>query len=786
MLVKLIALGLSPPVWKNVFHHVRSQLPNAPFSAAIFSTADEIAFLQRDYFPAQWRREEPDFLFSEAPTGREWHERLRFLAAILREPEPTRPALVLALPTLEHGLRQLIQGPYPIRLILDNGTRFRVSDPAMVVDQFPAGFPRLAVHDHLTRIKLRQKRGKLDEIPPLRLAQGVVLSLEEIEAVEQLGERMEPGEWIKRVSKAERIKLTRGAPLGLLREAKGLYLFPGIPAGRVRGVCVGDVEYAHLLDMGRMTLQSAHFGAVLEAIQLAAQRQARRHQDFTLRLREAEAKRDLPVVCGGRIPVLNEILAEQLAGEGFVRVSTLHEIRDDLFREPTLLIRLSPFETENFGAQVEPPTLFPVEDEWERPLAPLHGLPDLAAIPYVAGEPAEPLTEAQLAEQKGLLVSRGARARAGRDLADKRLLLLRQEHAVLDSASRQLAELLEAKDSLLIWNGSLPAQVRQVLVFSHDQEEAGAVLQALPGIAKKRWFDLSSFTSAESIQGLAQAPVAEYRRDGLLIITASSRERLTDLGTRIGQDFQQAGRQVEEAEAALSFYQAELDKALAAQQALARRWIRGVARDWLERDRPRLTEQLDRLRHRHERQWLSRAMIHRVLIISSSGENRPALLEACRQLYPGFNEEHSVVVPYDFEPLDALPQAQAEDLTRQAKEQGLDAPKIRERIDNALADQNNALFNNYLDVLATKLEPALADLVLIEHRAQVAGAILEFLRARIPELKDSPAVLILPEYWAPPPSQPLPWANARVVILRRMGGLTARDCEQALLTIHPA
>jgi hypothetical protein len=53
-------------------------------------------------------------------------------------------------------------------------------------------------------------------------------------------------------------------------------------------------------------------------------------------------------------------------------------------------------------------------------------------------------------------------------------------------------------------------------------------------------------------------------------------------------------------------------------------------------------------------------------------------------------------------------------------------------------------------------------------------------------MKDIPAVLILPEYWAPPPDRPLPWPNTRVAILRRMGGLTAQECEQALLAIHPA
>jgi len=786
MLVKLIALGLSPPVWKNVFHHLRTELPRTPFAASIFSTADDFAYLQQEYFPAQWRREEPDFLFSEAPAGREWRELLRFLAGLQRDVAAAAPILVLVLSTIDHSLRQLIQGPYPIHLVLDNGSRIRVSDPAMVVDAFPAGFPRLSVHDRLTRIRLRHRHGRLDEIAPLRLAQGIVLSLDEIEAVELLGERMEPAEWMRRLVKAEKLKVPKGVPVGLLREAKGLYLFPGIPVGRVSGVCIGDVEFSHLLDMGQMTTQSPQFAALLKGLREASERQARRHAEVTRRLSEAAAKRDLPIVCGGGVQVLNEIFAERLAAEGFVRLATLEAFRDDLFREPTLIVRLSPFPTEGTGVQVEPPTVLCIEKDTGAQLGALDGLPPLEQVPYIAGEQAPDLSEAELAERKDQLLARGARARAGREMAQKRLLLMEQEHTVLENARQELAALLEAKDSLLIWNGTLPSRVKQVLVFSHDQEEAGAVLQALTGISKKRWFDLSPFTTAESIHGLARVPADEYRRDGVLIMTASSRERLNDLRAQIDRDYGRVSRDLEEAQADLTFYQGELDTALAAQQALVRRWLRGTYRLWLERHRPLFAEQLDQVRLRHERHWLSRAMIHRVLIVGSSKENRQALLDACREVYPGFNDEHSVIVPYDFEPLDCLPRKQVEEATGKAREEGLDETVLRARLAASVAEQNQALFNNYLEVLGKELEPVQADLVVIEHRALVAGQILEFLRGRIPALKEVPALLLVPEYWTPPANQPLPWPNTRVAVLRRMGGLAARECEQALLSIHPA
>jgi hypothetical protein len=428
-----------------------------------------------------------------------------------------------------------------------------------------------------------------------------------------------------------------------------------------------------------------------------------------------------------------------------------------------------------------------IADELSPGWAALAGLPPAAQVPFDPADVMLPeLSPAAFAEQKQQVRARASRVDSGLGLADKRQLLLHQEVDVLAGAVTRLTELLEARDTLQIWSGALPEPVKQVLVFSHDQEEAGAVLQALSGVPKKRWFDLSPFNSPEAMRNLSLEPVREYAQHGLLVITLASRERLKEQRTRLEEDLTAARHQLAEAEEALRFYQEEGGKTLAATQQLVRRWVSQTLQGWLNANRERLIAQLEQVRHRHERQWFSRALISRVLMISSMGENRPALLEACRGLYPRFSEELSVAVPYDFEPLDALPAAERADLVRRAQEEGANPQGVRERIQAELERQNDALFRNYLAVITTTLQDLHADLILIEHRAAVAGRLLEHIRGQLPSLRQVPAVLIVPDYWTPSENAAMPWPATRVIVLRRMGSITAQECAELLRGVHPA
>ena len=625
------------------------------------------------------------------------------------------------------------------------------------------------------------------EIQPGDLPRGSLVGFSEIDAVVVNEEALSPQDWLREVLKAEKAKLPRSGSPGLIREPKGLFLCPGLPLDRITGAVIDGAVFPHMVDLGRLTESSRPFDALRNAIRKTGNRHKRRWREVTRQIRIAESKADMPLVCGGGLPLVRETLAALLAGRGFRRCITLETPTEDMFREPVLVMRVGPWGGGEMGVQVEDPIVVSLEEEFEGLMLPIDALMDWRGLPHQQTPvPEIPLTAKTFAERKEALESRESKASDGIALAENRSLLLRQEMDILTSARNKIADLLEAREAVQVWSGRLPSSVNQVVVFSHDPEEAGAVLQALPGIARKRWFDLSSYTEPDALQALSLEPLREYLDGGVMVITSASRERLKALRTKLSEEFDEAGQGLEACHGAREFYLGEQSKIAGSKEQLVRQWVNDAPDDWLERNMDTLLGQVEILRRRHERRWFSRALVNRMVMIPSSEENREALMKTCLAIYPGFNVDHSAVV--------ALPpprqHGSSEGMGFHSGTAGYagTAPEMPPEQDGSMetddTDAYGAKLETWLQEVVVFLKDTRADLILIENERELAFPILERLRSELELLSETPAILILPDYWAPKENQPLNWPRTRIICLPRLGALIPEDCASQLERIY--
>lgn len=789
MLVKIIAVGFTQAIWKNVFHHLRSDLPNYPFAAGIFSATEEITYLAEEFFPQLWQQERPDFFICEPPFDKSFSQRLDLFKNIQVEAKKQgrQVDLLLALASLEQGLQQMTQGPLPLVVELDNKNRYALADPALVIEHFPDDFPRLNVSDHAETLMLALPGGQVRSVTPGALKTGTMMGFSEITSIHAQGGAFAPDAWLRRLLKAEKIRLPRGSCAGLIKEGKGLYLFPGIPLGRIVAIHLGDVRFSGLLELGRLNQESPGYTVFLKRIRAMARQHQKNWKLHTQACRLAETKSDFPIVFAGGPPLMRNTLAALFQERGFQRCSTLNVPADDLFREPSLLVQMGAWEKKDWGSQVEQPQNLDLTLELNELMTPLNTLMDWQELEYksLEGE-LGPITERALADWLDITAQRDKKARQGKDIASKRLMLLEQEVAVLTESENRLKEVLEAEESHLAWVENAPLQAKQVLLFSHDQEEAGAVLQSLTHIAKKRWFDLTPYNNAESLRNLDMETVRHYRQGGLTLITASSREKLNHLSMGVAEQLRAATRELEEAHEAEGFYQQEGHRLVSNKADLARHWVRDRLEEWLDDAMGDIMKHLAVLRARHERSWFSRGLVSRIALVASSPDNRAALLSAANQLYPALNLKNSQVIPLAYVPANALADGEKSALEAQAKVENLNPEALRIRLEKALQAKNQALLNEYLQMLNQELMWSRADLLLIEYQQDVAFAVLEFLRENLPNLQKIPAILVLPEAWSPKRSEPMPWPRTRVVLMERMGALTSEDCEARLRELYSA
>jgi len=780
MLVRILAMGLSHPLWKNVFHHLRATLPKENFAAGFFSSPDELAYLEQDYFPHAWRREPPDLLLSDAGAPADWERRLAFLARIRAMQDLPSPEFALTVQSLRPGLRQLVQGRQPVTLLLDNDTRITLSDPALLIEAFPEDYPRLRVNSHVEALRFPGGKRAGREVRPSAIPVGTLLSLGQIDAIVSGQESLAPQEWIKRVLKAERARVPRGAAPALYREQGGLFLFPGVPFGRVRGIATGGVEFSHLIDLGVLGETSSGFLSFVRAVERAGRHHAQALEALNARLRNAENRTDLPICCVGGVPALNAILAERLRARGYRRASSWGQGPLPEFDEPTLLIEPAPGRPD-LPPQREDPLFMECGDELAPELALIESVQDWREVE--GSYTRRPLERAAFLDESGKLGARAAKARAGLEFTERRILLLEQEVTVIEGGCGVLARLIVP--GVKAWEGISPAKARQALVLSFDGEEAQVVFQSMPAVPKRRWLDLSPCLDPDSCHAMDLKPLGQYARGGAVFITPQARERVTHLQEQWSRRLAEQRQALDDALAARKEYEAELARIGNMQRELALCWMDATIERWLEAQEPRLLAALAMLRPRHEQSWFHRGQVNRVVLIASNGENRKALNEACTEVFPHYNSDHSTVIPYDYEPLDVLGAAERNAVIAQADKEELSAAETESRLVAALQEENDRLFSAYLDVLDSAVaDLPRVDLLVLEHRPAVTARLIEHLRGLSGALKESPTLLVVPDTWAPPEEGHLPWPHTRVVPIRRMGALPGRECAKLIRALY--
>ena len=782
MLVKIIAMGLEPKIWETFFATMRNGVSESSFSAMAFTSRQEMTFLATEFFPTLWNREKPDFLLCGTKDNGQSLIHTDFLHALPSQGSD-KAEKVLVLDSLEKGIRNLLTNFGQLEVRLENGSAFTFSDSACLVRSFPADFPKVPVHDLAGIVRLKKTKGQ--EIRLLDLPFGTLLGFDEIEVLLHGADLRRPKDWLKAVAKQHGLK--RIPPtVGLIREKNGVFLFPGVPFHRIQGLRVDGIEFSHVVETKRLTADADQFVSFLGAVNDVAEVQEAAFHDHNLRLRRAELLTEIPIICGGSNIPLRETMAALLNRRGHQRCFSLNSLEDGLLKEPALLLKLDAWREYKPTVQVHEPLLMDLAKEVVDGLRPLEGL--LAGRKLVFQPPPPSLPEISpesFSQRKKRLADRAKKAAKAMKEEGRRHALLKQEVQVQETAYSKLTELLEAEEAVQVWDGTLPDNIHQALLFSHDKEEAGAVLQALSKVAKKRWFDLSDYTSADRIQSLSLDEVNHYREQGVILITSSSQNRLAALRNEIEEVLPHAKKSLEQCEREKAKQQEQLDSVDQGIIQLAQEWMWHTLDGWLSSHEEQLFHALDSLRDRHERLWLNRSHIHRALVLQSVQENMEPLLDTCVELFPAFNRNLSVVVPYEFDFQDELPEKEIAKIQDQARTEKLSAKALQGRMETALRKRNESLFADFLQVVSGELVGVRVDLIVIEHHPEIATRILTHLRKTLANLTKTPALLVLSDNWAPPQGKPLPWEHTRAALYRRLGPISAQDCAEHLRPLFP-
>ncbi|MDH4121946.1 MAG: hypothetical protein OEV94_10175 [Deltaproteobacteria bacterium] len=741
MRVKLIALGDHRQAWEERLDMLEEMLPSVSFCSYIFGGKEGLTELMEAYFAPPFSTEPPDLILAALDEGEERDRQLAFLSKVREANPQTAPDLVLALFGVTAGLRQLVETAGPVQFMLENQSRFNISDPELLLEHYPEEYPHPRVNGYLRALKVPLPGAApgtvaWGEVGLMDLPMGTLISLHRVGEVMAMDGPQDPRRWLKNVLKKEQITTPWKAPAALYREPKGLFLYPGIPANRVQGVVVKGVGFSGLLDTRRLGNREAP-AQLAGALEVIADRRRQEWQAAETRLRTAENRAELPVWCHGRLPTLERLMVRVLQRWGFARAGMILPGENPSVEEPGLVLELTAVKQRVTLAQgLERLPAVSLAPELRGKLGFLardrswHDLP-WEVIDRVGWE--ERVEAARVEEWRKRMAAdiRAARKQAAGE--HRRQILLGQEESVLERARENLGDFLLRGGRVRLWEGAAPPAISKALVLTHDREEAEIMLADMPHVSKKRWLDLSPFRSPESLQASQRETLNHYLDGGAVFITPGALRRVTHIHDTLSRQLVEARESLDTSRAEHQTQTATEARAKETSQRLALQYAGVVLNDWVAAREPALTARLAALRRRQEQDWFTPALVTSCAIVGNSDDSRQGLTAAAQRLFPGMKPARLRVLPYQFDPPDN---------PRQRRE----------------------MLEDYLRVVENELnfQPDWS-MILLEDEPATAFPLLERIRAAKPPLSRAPVVLLLTRPWLPEEHAPLPWRRVRVI-----------------------
>ncbi len=774
MLVKIIALGLEAQVWKDLF--ARLQEDKVSTAVATYCEPLEMAGLLNRL--EGYHQEACDILLCGVMAESNPRDSLKMMADIHRLLKPA-PSLVLALPTPQ--LQKLVASRLSLRVELPKRSPLPIFSPALLVEKSQLQFPLLEINSSIKRLIFRNGDVFTRHTQPHQLPDNTLIGLDMLENIHDAHDNpCSPSRWLKTVLKEIGVQLNY-KPLGILKNSQGLFLSPGVSTLDIGRIWLNNMLFESWLDLDPQSKQGG-FKQLLELLARTAQENSDRWRTAYQAFRQAEQKTDVPIWLQGGTPLLRDGLRYLLLQAGYKSVQSRTSAVP--FNEPALLLHLDekdPLEE----IHLVPPNIVHWGKELSRLLTPLSVIPNWQTLEFRPSPAANPDQLAPEEDNLQIFQGRHRKLLDALKMNRKRLLMLQQTKELTSAALSQPLlndnftnwqnraenhdgtnestnqEPDERNSSAGSTNGSADSTngsgsadgseetvnserqlVPKALLFTDDDEEAADWMLSCTHIPQKRWLNLQSVQDAETLlrfpmpaptppaphsnvadANVTDANVADSNTDAnapLIFISVRTKARLLKLKQHLIEEQQQAQDALVSIRERDDFYRTECQKQAYQAHQTASDWLLVALERWLQQSSlPVVLEQTCKDR---ERVWFSASYIHNIGLIASSHENRQSILNACKKLLLSLKEQRSAIPQFIYHP---------EDYSLPSNEH-----------------PNLPVFNEYIQMLRSHLSAKNLHLLLIEYPYEIACSILE---ALAPEIKDIPAIVLMPDTCSPPP-----------------------------------
>ena len=577
--MQLVGIGFSSHDWNTVIKqlqiHISRQLNTKLYEVENSASETKNWLKDTENLSADILNHNPDWLLF-TPREFESAENCLDLLDNVQSKSVKRVRLVMAIQTIQEELHSILKFNPTFELV--NKMRFKISAPELLLNHHIPRFPRISLNAQFQEIEYISDLGSVLKQTPDEIPVNTLIPFKNIRNIQTKKDQLSPGQSIEMLLSERSNIVDPKQVVGILREAKACYLFPGIPFNSIKNITFDKTRIEHLIRLDECTENNPPFKRFIAG--LVNENEGKHKQ------KKATVKQSAPqILCLCRYSIISNLMKKLLKGIGYANAVTVDEIslEDDNLKDSEVLLKLHDCNLPDFKGQI-----FDWRKELDQILEPLSQFVFLSDMKTAGNTEPLPIQRAELEGLKEKLLGKEKAALTMNMHAESDQLLYSQEYDVLKKIEPLATMLSDALTTSTNWESAdkdaSEIKLQRALLLCEDENDASEMNFKLTHVQRKLWVNPFSIQKPEDLTQLKSKIIRSYLNPGALIIKPAALKHLKKICLQTKQECKNAEKTFNRQKEILKKTKSELKMIQSKKNNLALSWLETNLKELLFRD----------------------------------------------------------------------------------------------------------------------------------------------------------------------------------------------------------
>ena len=578
--MQIVGIGFASSNWdslvKQLQKQVSHQLNGKLFVDSVSNVETEITTKEFDYASEELKKLKADWvLFS--PDAFVNPEVCLKLLEKLKNNSKKNVSYVLVLDDMSHDLSGLLKFQPVLELV--NKMQFRLSAPEMLLNHHIGSFPRIRLDNDFQTMDYTNHLGIMVRQSASEVPLNTLVPLNSIQNFKTNNGNLAPEIWLQKLLRKQVKIALPNRVLGILREAKGCYLFPGVPFNSIQRLNFENIKVEHLIRLDECNLKNPPFKRFIEDMNGD-------HKTWIKGIQQKKKIKSAAVYGSGKYMIVNALIEKLFSEIGRTNVKLHTKITSaQVPREESvywLQLDESP-EIKNKSFLIDWST------DLNHILEPLKNFVDLNDLQIENNSAPQPLQKTEFEKMCKYILAEEKSLENTIQHAESSQMLYKQERDVLQKINVFSKMLIKALTESTSWEAATEnaAELKKTraLLMCEEENIAAELNLKLSKVQRKLWINPFKFQQPEDLTQFNTKMLLTYLKPKTIIVTPDGRTHLEKLCQQVIEQGENAETVLNEQNEKIEHSKTDAALLIKNKKSLAVRWLHVSLKQLLYRDR---------------------------------------------------------------------------------------------------------------------------------------------------------------------------------------------------------